>query len=180
MYKTASIDLTKTFTTFKSTEPIKMLSFEMGLPRIMDKCISLLDQALKPKDNTPEELNKTAQAKISVLTVQNVLFESRVEALIDATLKEIFFVALTKFSPTGLGQAYKILSKLNQDTAEFDLIELRLLLSSVQKIRSTGEPSDELNLFAKMFAIGELQQAILSINPNENFDETQEKINERS
>jgi hypothetical protein len=103
------------------------------------------------------------------------LFESRVEALIDATLKEIFFMSLTKFAPADLGRAYKILSKLNQDSVEFDIIELRDLLKATQKIRSTGEPSDELNLFAKMFAIGELQQAILSINPNENFDETQEK-----
>ncbi len=76
MFKTVSIDLNKTLKTYKSDEPIKMISFEIGLAQIIDKCISVLDQASKPKDNSPDELNKAGQAKISILSVQNLLIYS--------------------------------------------------------------------------------------------------------
>ena len=171
MYKTVSVDLNKTLKTYKSDEPIKMISFEIGLVQIIDKCISVLDQASKPKDNSPEELNKAGQAKIPVLVVQNLLLESRISGFVDATLREIFYFSLTKITGASMATGYKILNKLNNDIIELDINELRVLYKAVDLIRSNGEPTDELNIFAKMFAIGELREAILTLNPTEFFSE---------
>lgn len=176
MFKTVSIDLNKTLKTYKSDESIKMISFEIGLAQIIDKCISVLDQVSKPKDNSPEELNKAAQAKISILSVQNLLLDSKISGLVDATLKEIFYLSLTKITGTpSMATGYKILNKLNNDVTEFDINELRVLYKAVEAIKSQNEPTDELNIFAKMFAVGELREAISTLNPVEFFSEDSQK-----
>lgn len=175
MFKTVSIDLNKTLKTYKSDEPIKMISFEIGLAQIIDKCISVLDQASKPKDNSPEELNKAGQAKISILSVQNLLINSKINDLVDATLKEIFYFSLTKITGASMATGYKILNKLNGDVGEFDINELRVLYKAVESIKSQNDPNDELNIFAKMFAIGELRELILTLNPVEFFSEDSQK-----
>jgi hypothetical protein len=171
MNKTIKIDLNTTFQDIKTKEEIKMLSFEMSLIRIIDKCVSRLQAADIPQDENLTREQQLSMAKLPLLTFQNLLIDAKYDCAVVATLKEIFYLAITKFDNNKLVYAFKLMNKLKDDEIELDLLEARALLQAIKKLKSDNTTTDEINIMAKIFGVGLLQEKILEINPNEEFED---------
>jgi hypothetical protein len=170
------LNLNLSFKDFKTKEPVKIISFEMCLARIMDKALARLTPEQFPKDDSPEEKEKLNRATLPLIVFQSIIQDCRVEGVVDATLKEIFYLSLTKLTERELGTGYKILSRLNAESIDLSLVEAKVLLNGVTRLRANSRPDDEINVFAKMFGVGSLQDYILTLNPNEKFDIEPEEV----